>query len=326
MFKRVLICLFSTILLPAMSTATAQELKKTSKIGLLSSTFPRSFPFFDAFFDELRKLAYVEGQNLSVEFRNAEGKTERLPDLAADLVRVKSDLIVAPGPEATLRAATQATKIIPIVMVAIDYDPIASGHVAGLARPGGNITGVFFRQLELTGKRVELLREAVPKASRLTIFWDALSADQLRDAELAAKALSMRVQPVQLGNPSYDIENAFKIAARGRTDALLVLASPIFFRERTRLAQLAAKYRVPAIYANAANMEVGGLMAYGVNYPDMYRRAAIYADKILKGIKPADLPIEQPTRFEFVINLKTAKQIGVTIPPSVLARADRVIK
>ena len=323
--KKVLIYLVSTVLVAGISTAAAQEVKKISKVGLLSSTFSRSFSFYNAFFDELRKLGHLEEQNLSVEFRNAEGMTERLPKLASGLVRVKPDLIVAPGPEATLRAAIEATRVIPIVMVAIDYDPVTSGHVAGLARPGRNITGVFFRQLELTGKRVELLKEAVPKASRVAVFWDAISADQLKNAELAARALNMQAQPVQLGNPSYDIEDAFKSAAQRRADALLVLASPLFFRERIRLAQLAAKHRLPAIYANVANMEVGGLMAYGVNYPDMYRRAAIYADKILKGTHPAELPIEQPSKFELVINLKAAKQIGLTVPPSILARADRVI-
>jgi putative ABC transport system substrate-binding protein len=316
----------SAMLFAPCSAAEAQQPKKAPRIGLLSSTFSRSFAFFDALFDELRKFGHIEGQNFTVEFRTAEGKAERLPELATEIVRSKVDLIVAPGPAATLRAVTRATKDIPIVMVAIDYDPIALGYVAGLGRPGGNVTGVFFRQLELTGKRVELLKEAFPKVSRLAIFWDSLSADQLKDAESTAKSFGMQVQSLQLGNPSYDLDNAFKIGMQDRVGALLVLASPIFFRDRIRIAELAVKHRLPAIYANTANVEVGGLMAYGVNYPDMYRRAATHVDRILKGAKPADLPVEQPTKFEFVINLKTAEQIGLTIPPQVLARADKVIR
>jgi putative ABC transport system substrate-binding protein len=318
--------ILGALLLALSFPAEAQQSKKFSRLGLLSSTFSRSFSFFDAFFDELRRFGHIEGQNLIIEFRTAEGRTERLPELATDIIRSKVDLVVAPGPAVTLRAVTQATKDVPVVMVAIDYDPIALGYVATLARPGGNVTGVFFRQLDLTQKRVELLKETFPKVSRLAIFWDPLSGDQLKDAELRAKSLGMEIKSLQLGNPSYDIESAFKLATQGRAGALLVLASPIFFREKMRLVELAIKHRLPAMYANTENVEAGGLMAYGPNYPDLFRRAATYGDKILKGSKPADLPVEQPTKFELFINLKTAKQMGIIVPPNVLARADKVIK
>jgi putative tryptophan/tyrosine transport system substrate-binding protein len=335
MKAKILVYALPALILTTIHLAKAQQPKvKVARVGYLSATFTRSSPQTHAFFDELRKLGNFEGQNLSVEFRNAEGKVDRLPELAAEILRAQVDVVVAPGPEALLRAFSQATKNIPIVMISIDYDPIKRGYISELARPGGNITGIFFRQLELTTKRVELLKEAFPKTSRIAIFWDVFSADQVRDAEVTAKALGSQPRSLQLGNPSYrgraetalEIENAFQTARQGRANALLVLMSPVFLREATRIIDQAVKNRLPAMFGIREFPEAGGLMSYGVNLSDMFRRAATYVDKILKGTKPADLPVEQPIKFEFVINLEAAKQIGVTIPQSVLFRADTVIK
>jgi putative ABC transport system substrate-binding protein len=309
--------------------ATAQRPEKVVRVGLLASSFPspRSTPFFEAFWDELHRIGYVEGQNLAIEFRTAEGKVERLPALAAELVRLPVDVLVAPGPEATLQAARQATSTIPIVMVAIDYNPIARGYVAGLPRPGGNITGVFFQQLELTGKRLELLKEVVPQMQRVAVLWDAFSADQFRAAEEAARVLGVQVHSLELQNPpAYDFEGAFSAAVQGHADAFWALASPIFYRERRQLTALALKHRLPSISASRDAAEAGGLMAYGPNLADMYRRAASYVDRILKGTRPADLPVEQPTRFELVLNRRTAEALGVTFPPTLLILADEIIQ
>ena len=308
------------------SSVEAQQRIKVAKVGWLSSTFPRSFRPYQAMVDELRKLGYSEGQNLVFEFRSAEGNAARLPELATEIIRANVDLLLAPGPEATLRAAKQSSVTTAIVMVAIDYDPIARGYIAGLARPGGNITGLFFRQLELGTKRIELLKETFPEASRIAVFWDRFSADQLKDIEITARSLGVRLQPVEVGNPTYNFESAFKMMAQARAGALLLLASPVFHRERKRIADLAVKNRLPTMAGAREYVEAGGFMAYGVNLSDMYRRAALYVDKVLRGLKPSDLPVEQPTKFEFFVNLKTAKQIGLTIPPNVLARADKVIR
>jgi putative ABC transport system substrate-binding protein len=198
--------------------------------------------------------------------------------------------------------------------------------IAGLARPGGNITGVFFRQLELGTKRIELLKKTLPKVSRIAVFWDRFAADQRKDIEITARSLGVQLQPVEVGNPTYDFETAFKVTAQARAGALLLLTSPVFHRERQRIADLAVKSRLPTMAGAREHVEAGGLMTYGVNLSDMYRRAAFYVDKILRGVKPSDLPVEQPTIFEFFVNLKAAKKIGLTIPPNVLVRADKVIK
>jgi putative ABC transport system substrate-binding protein len=325
--RAMLVYSIPALVLATIHLADAQQPKvKVARLGYLSATFTRSSPQTQVFFDELRKLGYFEGQNLSVEFRNAEGKVDRLPELAAEILRAQVDVVVAPGPEALLRAFSQATRNIPIVMIAIDYDPIELGYISELARPGGNITGIFFRQLELTSKRVELLKEAFPETSRIAIFWDVFSADQVTDAKMAAKAFGSQTQWLQLGNPSYEIENAFQTARQRRANALLVLMSPVFLREATRITGQAVKKRLPAMFGIREFPEAGGLMSYGVNLSDMFRRAATYVDKILKGTKPVNLPVEQPLKFEFVINLEAAKQIGVTIPQSVLFRADKVIR
>jgi ABC-type uncharacterized transport system substrate-binding protein len=281
---------------------------------------------YDDFVDELRKLGYIDGQSVVLEFRNAEGKIERLPTLAAELVRARVDVVLAAGGEASIRAARQATTTIPIVIVAIDYDPLGLKFVSNLARPGENVTGVFLQQLDLTAKRIELLKAMLPKVTRLAVLWDPSTADQFRIAEATARSLSMRVQSLEIRSPSYDFRGAFAAATKNRADALYVVTNGIFFRDRTQIAQLAVDHRLPTAFALREFAEAGGLMSYGASLPEMFRRAAIYVDKILKGAKAADLPMEQPTKFELVINLKTAKALGLTIPPSLLQRADQVIE
>jgi len=274
----------------------------------------------------MRELGYVEDKNIVIEWRFAEGKLDRLRDLAAELVLLKADVIVTAGPNST-RAAKEATATIPIVMGS-DIDPVGSGIVGSLARPGGNVTGLSSIQSEMSGKRLELLKEVIPKLSRLAVFGISTqpgNAEALKEIELAAGAFGVKLQYLDVLRPE-DIETAFRSASKSRVDAVLLLASPIHILHRKQLADLAVKSRLPAIYNRPEYVEDGGLMAYSPNVDDMFRRAATYVDKILKGAKPADLPVEQPVKFEFVINLKAAKQIGLTIPPNVLARADRVIR
>jgi putative ABC transport system substrate-binding protein len=279
----------------------------------------------EAFRQGLRDLGYVEGKNIVIEYRSAEGKADRFPSLAADLVRLTVELIVTAGPLAT-RAAKQATSTIPIVM-ANDPDPVGNGFVATLARPGGNITGLSNLAPEIGGKQLELLKEIVPKLSRVAVFGTPTqpgTTQRLREMEVAAGAFGLKLQYLDVQSPK-DIEGAFRAANKSGADAVLIMmAGVVAGAQRTR--EFAAKSRVPAIYQSRGSVEAGGLMSYGVNIRDLDRRAATYVDKILKGAKPADLPVEQPTKFELVINLKTAKQIGLTIPPNVLARADRVIR
>ena len=268
----------------------------------------------------------MEGKNIVIEWRYAEGKLDRLPALAAELVRLKVDVIASAAPPPT-RAAKQATATIPIVM-AFDDDPVGSGFVASLARPGGNITGLSTLAPEISGKQLELLKEIVPKVSRVGVLGDVIrpgTAQSLREINLAADAFGLQLQYLEVRGPK-DIETAFRAASRERAEAVLVLASPVLISQRKQVVEFVAKSRLPAIYANPEYVEDGGFAFYGPSYTDLFRRAATYVDKILKGAKPADLPIEQPKKFELVINLKAAKQIGLTIPPNVLARADKVIK
>jgi putative ABC transport system substrate-binding protein len=307
--------------------AQAQQPKKVPRIGFLSNTSPSAIKArTDAFRQGLRELGYVEGKKIVIEFRYTERKRDRLPPLAAELVRLKVDIIVTGGSTVT-RAAKEATARIPIVMGFAD-DPVGSGFVASLARPGGNITGLSALAPELSGKRLELLKEIVPKLSRVAVLGTSTrpgNAEALKEVELAAGAFGLKVQYLEVRDPR-DIETAFQAARKGRADAVLVLSSPVIFSQRTQIADLAEKNRLAVIFPQSEYVEDGGLMSYAPNYADLFRRAATYVDKILKGAKPADLPVEQPTKFEFIINLKTAKQIGVTIPQSVLYRADKVIK
>jgi len=307
--------------------AHAQQPTTVPRIGYLSPTSPSVSPSrIEAFRQGLRELGYVEGKNIVIEYRYAESKLDRLPALAAELVRLKVDVIVTSNQEPT-RSAKTTTVTIPIVM-ARDTDPIGNGFVASLARPGGNITGLSSMAPEISGKHVELLKEIVPRLSRLAVLGASNTpgnAQLIREIENAASAFRVTPQYVDVLTVK-DIEPAFRAASKGRADAILVLGSGIYASHRKQVVDLTVKNRLPAIFRSREYMEDGGLMAYGVNPFDLDRRAATYVDKILKGAKPSDLPVEQPTKFEFIINLKTAKQIGLTIPPNILARADRVIR
>jgi putative ABC transport system substrate-binding protein len=315
-------CLFALSLL-----VQAQEPAKIPRIGFLIAASPSSVsPRLEAFRQGLRELGYVEGKNIVIEWRYAEGKLDRLPALAAELVRLKIDIIVTGAP-ATTRAAKEATVTIPIVM-AQDTDPVANGFVASLARPGGNITGLSTLAPELSGKQLELLKETVSRLSRIAILGNSTlpgNAQALKEMELAAGAFKVQLQYVDVLDLK-NIETAFRAVSKARADAVLVLGNPIFLSQRIQITDLAVKSRLPAIYERPEYVDDGGLMTYGVNINELYRRAATYVDKILKGRTPADLPVEQPIKFEFIVNLKAAKQIGLTIPPNVLARADKVIK
>ena len=308
--------------------AAAQQPTKVPRIGYLTGATPDGQSHrIESFRQGLREFGYVEGKNIAIEYRYAELKPDRLPALAAELVRLKVDVIVTGGGPNT-RAAKEATTTIPIVM-AQDSDPVANGFVASLARPGGNITGLSNLAPELRGKQLELLKEIIPKLSRVAILGGASTApaiaQQLKEIELAAAAFKIKLQYLAVQSPK-DIETAFRAAGEGRAGAMLVMSGPIFNSNRTQIAKLAVKSRLPAIYNHSEYVADGGLMTYSASQPDLDRRAATYVDKILKGAKPADLPVEQPKKFEFIVNLKAAKQIGLTIPPNVLARADKVIR
>ncbi len=315
------------VLLAVGVIADAQQPTKILRIGYLSSDSPSTIAVrIEAFRQGLRELGYVEGKNVVIEWRFAEGKADRLRGLAAELVRLKVDVIVTSGPTAT-RAAKEATVTISIV-TAQDNDPVGNGLVASLARPGGNITGLSTLAPEISGKRLELVKEIVPSVSRVAVLGSSSTPGNpqaLRETELAARVLGLQIQYLQVRGAK-DIEPAFRAAAKDRADAVLMLQSPVFVNERRQLAELAVKFRLPVIYDRREFVDDGGLMCYGTNYTDLSHRAATYVDRILKGAKPADLPVEQPTKFELVINLKAARRIGLTIPQDVLARADTVIQ
>jgi ABC-type uncharacterized transport system substrate-binding protein len=319
--------LVAMMLLVVGVTAQAQQPKKVPRLGFLIGSSPAAIAArIEAFRQGLRDLGYVEGKNIVIEWRYAEGKLDRLPALAAELVRLKID-IIGTGSPATTRAAKEATVTIPIVM-AQDTDPVANGFVASLARPGGNITGLSTLAPELSGKQLELLKETVPRLSRMAVLGNSTlpgNAQALKEMELAAGAFKVQLQYVDVLDLK-DIETAFRAVSKGHADAVLVLGNPIFLSQRIQITDLAVKSRLPAIYERPEYVDDGGLMTYGVNINELYRRAATYVDKILKGAKPADLPVEQPKKFELIMNLKAAKQIGLTIPPNVLRRADKVIK
>jgi len=315
--------LFTLLFLAAATFAEAQQQKKIPRIGYLDGVARTNAYRKDTFRQGLRQLGYAEEKDFVIEYRSADGKVDRLNELAAELVRLKVDVIVTAGPTTT-RAAKAATATIPIVMIAVG-DPVGNGFVASLAHPGGNITGLSNLAPEISGKQLELLKETVPKLSRVAVLWTSTvgQALQLREIGLAAGPLSVQLQSLDVLGPK-DIETAFRAASEQRAEAFIVFGGPIL--NTKIILEYVVKIRLPAIYPQSQYVEDGGLMSYGVNVTDLDRRVATYVDKILKGAKPADLPVEQPRKFEFIINLKAAKQIGLTIPPNVLVRADMVIK
>ena len=327
MNSKYLFWLLITFLLSTAPLATAQLPGKIPRVGFLVGTKPAVVAArTEAFRQGLHELGYIEGKNIIVDYRYAEGDARREREHAAELVRRKLDVIVTAGPTVT-RAVKEATITIPVVM-AQDGDPVASGFVASLSRPGGNITGLSSLSPELSGKRLEFLKEIVSNLSRVTAIGDSRepnNAHLLKELDLAAGALKVKLQYIDVRSFN-DIETAFQAAAKERADGVVLLGSVVFNVHRKQIVQLAIKHRLPATYTRPEFVEQGGLMTYGPSINDLFRRAASYVDKILKGAKPADLPVQQPTKFEFIVNLKAAKQIGLTIPPNVLVRADRVIK
>jgi putative ABC transport system substrate-binding protein len=315
------------LLLALCSSVRAQQPKKVARIGYLNANPPSASPArTEAFRQGLRELGYVEGKNIFIEYRSAETKLDRLPTLAAELVRLPVEIIVTAGPAST-RAAKQSTATIPIVM-GFDDDPVGSGYAASLARPGGNVTGLSTLAPEITGKQLDLLREVVPRLSRLAVLGNATqlgNPQALREITMAADAVRVQLQYLEVKSAN-DLETAFGAATKEHAEGVLLLAGPVFLSQRKKIADLAAKGKLPTISSRSEYVEDGGLLFYGAKYTDLFRRIATYVDKILKGANPADLPVEQPKKFELVINLRAAKQIGLTIPPNVLARADRVIR
>src|SRR5215813_459400 len=329
MKKKITVLTLSAMLLALCASAEAQQPAKIPRIGYLSNT--------DAATDSaraevirlaLRELGYIEGQNIAIEYRYAEGKNDRLPWLATELVRLKVVSIVVGG-DLPIQAAKKATKTIPIVMMGTGSDPVRAGFVESLARPGGNVTGLTNLGRELGGKRLELLQEAVPKVARVTVLYDPTVQDSVLDVKevlpVAARALRLTIQPWEVRGTD-DFEKVFSAMGKQRPDGLYATAGPLMRPNRKRIVDFALKSRLPSMYTGIAFVDAGGLMSYGADDADSYRRVAIYVDRILKGAKPADLPVEQPTKFEFVINQKTAKQIGVAIPPDLLARATKIIR
>jgi ABC-type uncharacterized transport system substrate-binding protein len=317
--------LVAVVLLAVAVIAEAQQPKKVPRIGYLSGTGPEA-PTIDAFRRAFRDLGYIEGKNILIEYRDTGVTQDRIPSLVAELVQLKVDvLVVSTG--STIRAAKEATKTIPIVMVTTE-DPVETGLVNSLAHPGGNITGVTLLTRDLTGKRLELLKEVVPTISLVGYLLPDSPDTRIRfkEHEAAARALKIPLQPLAVQRQNPDFEGAFREAVKGRVSALITSRNALLIVNRKQIADLAIKNRLPSMSERSDMVEAGGLVSYATNEVDIYRRAAFYVDKILKGTKPADLPVEQPMKFEFVINLKTANQIGLTIPPNVLARADRVIR
>jgi putative tryptophan/tyrosine transport system substrate-binding protein len=325
MNKGILVSILAVVILAFVHLADAQQAGKIARIGLLdNSTASGMAVLLDAFRQEMSKLGWIEGKNFTIEYRFAEQKNERLPELAADLVRLKVDVIVGTS-TASVLAAKKATTTIPIVMTN-SVDPVAEGLIASLAQPGGNVTGLSGLATELITKRLEILKDAVPKLARVGLLRTSATSLQLKDVRPAALALKLKLEEIETQFDAKGLESAFQTAKQKQVGAIMTTASRQFFAERKRIVELAAKYRLPAIYFSKDFVDEGGLMSYGVDYDDLYRGAAVYVDKILKGAKPADLPVQQATKFEFVINLKAAKQIGLTLSPEFLARANKVIK
>jgi len=327
MSKKIVGLALGAVLLALSFPAGAQQPAKVPRVGYISVSGTPDKPgqYVEAFRKGLRDLGYVEGKNILVEYRYVEGRLDRYPSLAAEFVQLKVDVLVA---TAGFTAVKQATKTIPIVMV-FTQDPVAMGFIDSLAHPGGNITGLTRLTRDLSGKRLELLKEVVPTISRVGVLWDTnvtRPGGAFKDYEAVAPALKLQLQSLEVRGPNPDLEGAFQAAAKGRANAVVTILNPLLNRYRKEIADLAIKNRLPSMYEASDYVEVGGLMSYSSSAAESFKRAAWYVDKILKGAKPADLPVEQPTKFEFIINLKTAKQIGLMIPQSVLYRADKVIK
>jgi putative ABC transport system substrate-binding protein len=309
--------------------ARAQQGGKIARVGFLANdldTTSGAGPGFKAFISELQKLGFTEGKNLVVDYRRVDDGTIKAFTGANELGAGKADVLVANGAEIALQAAAAVRPALPIVILAVNYDPIERGYVASLSRPGGNVTGLFFRQPELSAKQLALLAEAFPDRTRVGALWDSLSADQLAAAERAATSMRLSVRPLKLESPPYDFDAAFRTLARDEVKTLLVLSSPFFNRDRAHIAELAIQHRLPSMFILREYVEAGGLMSYGVDSVPQYRRAASYVAKILRGALPAELPVEQVDHFEFALNLATAKAIGVALPTSILLRADEVIE
>jgi putative ABC transport system substrate-binding protein len=326
MRSKLLFWLLITVLLITAPSAAAQQTGKIFRIGFLDpSTASSMGGLLEVFRQELRKLGWIEGKNITIEYRFTEQKNEPLPELAAELVRLKVDLIVASGGPTPL-AAKGATSTIPIVMTS-STAPVGAGLVASLARPGGNVTGTSSLAEELNTKRLEILKDAIPKLARVGFLRIPGASDiQLKELRPAALALKLKLEVIDAQPDAKGLEDAFKTTKQKQVGAIMATTGRRFFAERKRIVELAGKYRLPAIYPEKGFVDEGGLMSYGTDYTDLYRRAAVYVDKILRGAKPADLPVQQPTKFEFIVNLKAAKQIGLTIPVRVLERANQVIK
>jgi putative tryptophan/tyrosine transport system substrate-binding protein len=326
MKAKILVYALPILILATIHLAEAQQPGKVPRIGFLAGPSSSFFlPRLNAFRDGLHDLGYFEGKNIVIEYRYAEGKLDRLPDLAAELVRLKVDLIVAASTPGVL-AAKKATNTIPIVMQT--GDPVGTGLVASLARPGGNVTGLTLLAPDLGGKRLELLKEAFPKVSRVAVLWNSTNPAQVpewKETEGAAQGLGVQLQSVEVRSLK-DFDSAFSAITKERAQALLTMPDPLNSSQAKHIVDFATKNRLPAMYAAPEFVDAGGVMSYAPSYTDLWRRLAVFVDKILKGAKPADLPVEQPKKFEFIINLKAAKQMGLTIPPNLLARADKVIK
>jgi putative ABC transport system substrate-binding protein len=330
MKKKITVLTLSAMLFALCFSAQAQQPKKIPRIGYLSNTDPAGEATrSEAIRVALRERGYIEGQNIAIEYRYTEGKRDRAPELAAELVRLKVDIIVVAGGASWILAAKNATKTIPIVMTGAGADPVKEGFIESLARPGGNVTGITNLIRELGGKRLELLKEAVPKVARVAVLYDPAIPGTTRevkeDLPVAARALGLTLRSWEV-RAADSFDRVFAALNEERPDGLYVTGGGQMFANRKRIAGFASKSRLPSTYSSREAVEAGGLMSYGADLADSYRRVAYYVDRILKGAKPADLPVEQPTKFELVINLKTAKQIGLTIPPEVLARANRLIK
>ena len=304
----------------------AQQAGRIYRLGWLSTGASRSESYILAFFERLRELGFAEGRNLVVEYRSADGHADRLPELARELARLKCDIYIAPGPEVNLVAMKQATLDEPIIIAANDYDPVATGHVASLARPGGRITGVYQLQEEIAPKRLELIKELLPKARKVGVLADIASLRQLVLVRDAATALDLELLVHQFKTAPYDYDAAFAAFARGKVDAVLPLASGLFVPARRKLPELALQHRLPGMFTNALWAEAGGLASYGVDFPAAYRRAADMTAQVLNGTKPASLPVQQATVIEMVVNMRTAKVLGVVLPQGILLRANRVIE